>query len=158
MKVKLSDLCMTVAAIAIGARLSRLFAEPVPWPFDNFLLRAVFLGCVTLCPLTLLKHFVLDRRRIRPRLGEWLWIVFCSWFAAVLLSSRFGSEDLAGFLVFCVGLLINPLLFFGACANLIVLSKRGAGDPADWCDAVGCFFTALLSFGTICFYFHIPPI
>jgi hypothetical protein len=85
MRVKISDLCLVVAAIALGVRLSMLATEPFYWPFDNHLSRGMFLGAVVLCPMVFLKQFLFERRKTQLRFGEWLWVIFCLWFSLVLL-------------------------------------------------------------------------
>jgi hypothetical protein len=156
MAFKISDLCLVVAASALGARLS-LLVSTLNWPFDNRMFLAMFLGGVVLWPLVFFKQFVIEHRRTRLRFGEWLWTVFFLWF--LLVWSLIGvRSELGLYALIYGGLLINPLLLCGVCINLALLRRRCDDRPAIWSDVVGSLITAALSIGVICFIFHLPPI
>ncbi len=158
MKIRISDLCTLVAAMALGSRFSLSEPGSLPWPFDILLFRAIFLGGIVLCPLPFLKQFVIDQRRTQLLFGECLWVVFVLWFTMTWILLCIGSGVLGLSVLIYGGFLILPILFCSACANLAFLPKRRSKGPADWKSVFGCLITAFLSFAFIWFLFHLPSI
>jgi hypothetical protein len=156
MRIRISDLCILVAAMALGARFSLLVSGWLPWPFDITLFRAMFLGGVVLCPLLLLKQVVIDHRRIRLLFGEWLWIVFVLWFTTAWFFLYIGNGVLGLSILIYGGVLIQPVLFCCACVNLALLFRSRGNKPGDWNRVFGCLMAAILSLASIWFLFHLP--
>jgi hypothetical protein len=143
--LKISDLCIIVLAMGLGARLSLLRVTTVGWPFSQFVVRALTLGGLILCPLVLFKQFIFERRRVVPMFGESLWLVSFLWITFVASFVLLGSTGGSILLYVVVGALAHHITFACACIYLVKMLQNRRTAFVVWSDLLGCIISAVFS-------------
>jgi hypothetical protein len=142
MQPRVFDFNIIIVAMAFGASISLLEAQPSGWPFDGLLFRPILAGSLILCPIILLKQFAIDRRTTPLRAGEWLWITSFLWAAAANFAQLF---------LVLVGLILFPVLLILAGIYWLFFWIRLEHAETVWTDTVGLFVAAAMSVAFILF-------
>jgi hypothetical protein len=96
-----------------GSALARSTGALVGWPFNIDLLRAFLFGGLALCPSLFAKQFLLEKRKAKPTIGEWLWVVLFCWVFLVACSVALGLGAVA------ILLFVNHgIIFHRSCARV----------------------------------------
>jgi hypothetical protein len=150
MQVKISDLCVAVVAVAVGARFSRDFPKgPITGPLANPLGAMLELGGLVLCPLILLKQFFIERRTQLLRFGEWLWIVSFAWTLCLITRAMTSGQPIGFLACLYMGPMLLPILFGSAFVRAISVTRRVGNRDTMWTDIAGCVVTAVFSFSVL---------